>query len=157
MIDFVRGWIAHREMDYIVVDVNGVGYRVFVANPYAPQLNDSEEVTLFIHYSVREDAHLLYGFITREEQWLFRRLLEVTGIGPRVAMGVLAGGRPEAVIAAIQQENLAFLTKLPGIGRKTAQRIVLDLKDKLSAASMSHGEASAFVEAAGAGLQPEAR
>jgi Holliday junction DNA helicase RuvA len=133
MIDFVRGKIALKELDYVVVDVNGIGYRVFCPNPYALTNKEDEDVTLFIHYHVREDAHLLFGFPTREEQSLFRLLLEVSGIGPKVALGVLAGGRPEAVTAAISQENIAFLMKLPGIGKKTAQRVILDLKDKLGA------------------------
>jgi Holliday junction DNA helicase RuvA len=97
-------------------------------------------LTLYIHYNVREDAILLFGFPTRDEQFLFRKLLDVTGIGPRVALGILAGGSPQAVVVAIQEEDLLFLTKLPGIGRKTAQRIVLDLKDKLAALHMAdHG------------------
>jgi Holliday junction DNA helicase RuvA len=133
MIDFLRGKIALKEPDYAVMDVNGVGYRVFCPNPYAITSKEDEDVTLFIHYHVREDAHLLFGFPTREEQSLFRLLLEVSGIGPKVALGVLAGGRPEAVTAAISQENVAYLMKLPGIGKKTAQRVILDLKDKLGA------------------------
>jgi len=135
MIDFLKGMVAHRESEYVVLDVRGVGYRVFCANPYAVQSKDKEEITLYIHYQVREDAHLLFGFQTREEQALFRLLLEVNGIGPKVAIGVMAGGRPEVIAAAIQQENISFLIKLPGIGRKTAQRMILDLKDKLGAIS----------------------
>ncbi len=110
MIDFLRGKVALRESDYAVLDVNGVGYRVFCPNPYALSHKEDEDVTMFIHYHVREDAHLLFGFISRDEQSLFRLLLDVTGIGPKVALGILAaGGRPEAVILAISQENLAFL------------------------------------------------
>ncbi|AQR77583.1 Holliday junction branch migration protein RuvA [Paenibacillus larvae] len=131
MIDYLRGQLAVREMDYVVIDVHGVGYQVFCSNPFGISAREGEEVTLFIHYHVREDAHLLFGFTTREEQTLFRKLIEVSGIGPKVALGILTGGRPDAVIAAIQQENVGFLTKLPGIGKKTAQRIILDLKDKL--------------------------
>lgn len=138
MIDFLRGKVALRELDYVVIDVHGVGYRVFCPNPYGLSSKDEDEQTLFIHYHVREDAHLLFGFPTREEQSLFRLLLEVTGIGPKVALGILAGGRPEAVVAAISQENIVFLTKLPGIGKKTAQRIILDLKDKLGAVPVGH-------------------
>lgn len=135
MIDFLRGKTAHREPEYVVLDVNGVGYRVFCPNPYA--LTDkSEEVTLYIHHHVREDAILLFGFPTREEQSLFRKLLDVSGIGPKVALGILSAGRPEAVVAAVQQENVAFLMKLPGIGKKTAQRIILDLKDKLGSVAV---------------------
>jgi len=134
MIDYLRGYIRHVETDYVVIDVHGVGYRVFCANPYVFGRSGDEEMTVFIHHHVREDIILLFGFQDREEQSLFRRLLEVSGIGPRVAMGILSGGRPEALILAIQQEDLTYLTRLPGIGKKTAQRIVLDLKDKLGPA-----------------------
>jgi Holliday junction DNA helicase RuvA len=157
MIDYLRGRLAARELDYIVLDVHGVGYRVFCPNPFAVSLKDDAETTFYIHYHVREDAHLLFGFPTREEQALFRRLLEVSGIGPKVALGVLAGGRPETIANAIQMENVAFLTKLPGIGRKTAQRMILDLKDKLVAsgaesAGAAFGADEAAAAAAGAGV-----
>jgi Holliday junction DNA helicase RuvA len=131
MIDYLRGKLAHREAEFVVLDVHGIGYRVFCANPYSVQGGETEETVMYIHYHVREDATLLYGFTSRDEQGLFRKLLDVTGIGPRVAIGILSAGRPEAVISAIYAEDLAFLTKLPGIGKKTAQRIILDLKDKL--------------------------
>jgi Holliday junction DNA helicase RuvA len=147
MIDFLRGIIVHREVDYLVLDVKGVGYRVFCTNPYAISNKDGEETTLYIHYQVREDAHLLFGFPNREEQSMFRLLLEVSGIGPKVAIGVLAGGRPEVIAAAIQQENLAFLMKLPGIGRKTAQRMILDLKDKLGGIQAVDDSLQAFASA----------
>lgn len=137
MIDFLRGTVAHRETEFVVLDVRGVGYRVFCANPFGVQAKDQEEVTMYIHYHVREDAHLLFGFTSREEQSMFRLLLEVSGIGPKVALGIMSGGKPEVIAAAIQQENLTFLTKLPGIGKKTAQRMVLDLKDKLGSISSS--------------------
>jgi Holliday junction DNA helicase RuvA len=141
MIDFLRGRVAHLEPEYVVLDVHDVGYRVFTPNPYG--LSRSEDpVLLFIHHHVREDAIQLFGFPTREEQFMFRKLLDVSGIGPKVALGVLAGGRPETITAAIHQENVNFLTKLPGIGRKTAQRMILDLKDKLGQA----GSAAAAVE-----------
>ncbi|WP_338555290.1 Holliday junction branch migration protein RuvA [Paenibacillus sp. KS-LC4] len=150
MIDFLRGIVSHIELEYVVLDVRDVGYRVFTPNPYALAKKE-EAVTLYIHHSVREDAILLYGFATREEQTLFRKLLEVSGIGPRVALGILAGGKPETVIAAIQQENITFLTKLPGIGKKTAQRMILDLKDKLAGIASD----AAVLSAAGAYLEPD--
>ncbi|XID93627.1 Holliday junction branch migration protein RuvA [Paenibacillaceae bacterium WGS1546] len=130
MIDYLKGRIVHAEGDFVVIDVRDVGYQVFTPNPYAFARSESA-VQLFTYYHVREDAVQLFGFETREEQSMFRRLLDVSGIGPKVALGALAGGRPETIAAAIQQENVAFLTKLPGIGKKTAQRMILDLKDKL--------------------------
>jgi holliday junction DNA helicase RuvA len=148
MIDFLRGVLALRELEYVVLDVHGIGYRVFCSNPFGLPFSEGQEGTLFIHYHVREDAHLLFGFGTREEQSLFKLLLEVSGIGPKVALGVLAGGTPANIIGAIRQENLTFLTKLPGIGRKTAQRMVLDLKDKLGA-SPAGLEGASLVESGG--------
>lgn len=133
MIDYLRGSVRRVEPDYIVLDVQGVGYRVFCANPYELGRSGEAEKTVYIHHHVRDDAIFLYGFADQEEQALFRKLIEVSGIGPRVALGILSGGRPEALIAAVQNEDLSYLTKLPGIGKKTAQRIVLDLKDKLKA------------------------
>lgn len=149
MIDFVRGRIAHWDTEYVVVDVRDIGYRLFTPNPYSFAKND-EPVTIYTHHHVREDAVLLFGFATREEQAMFRKLLEVSGIGPRVALGILAGGKPETIAAAIQQENLVFLTKLPGIGKKTAQRMVLDLKDKLDAIPGGFSFAAAGLELEGA-------
>lgn len=144
MIDFLRGPVVHWETEYVVLDVRDIGYRVFTPNPYA-FARSSEPVTVFIHHHVREDAIQLFGFSSRDEQTMFRKLLEVSGIGPRVALGVLASGRPEAIVAAIQQENINFLMKLPGIGKKTAQRMILDLKDKLGNAPLAFGaDASAW-------------
>ncbi|MFD2670462.1 Holliday junction branch migration protein RuvA [Marinicrinis sediminis] len=144
MIDFLRGTAVYTESDHVVLDVHGVGYRAYCPNPY--QFQTGKEYTVYMHHHVREDAILLYGFGTREEQKLFRTLLDVNGIGPRVALGMLAGSRPEAVIAAIQQENVTFLTKLPGIGKKTAQRILLDLKDKVGSLYDSDAGIGDFAE-----------
>ncbi|AIQ76112.1 MULTISPECIES: Holliday junction branch migration protein RuvA [Paenibacillus] len=143
MIDFLRGPVVHLESEYVVLDVQGVGYRVFCPNPYAFAKVEGP-VTIYIHYQTREDATLLFGFPTREEQKLFRKLIEVSGIGPRVALGILTGGTPDQLISAIYQENITFLTKLPGIGKKTAQRMILDLKDKLDGLSMASMQTGLF-------------
>jgi Holliday junction DNA helicase RuvA len=131
MIAFVEGVVAYVEPDHVVLDVNGVGYRVFVTGTTAYQLQEGEKVRLYTQHHVREDAHLLFGFRTREERELFGRLNNVTGIGPKVALAILGAGRLEQVVFAIRSEDVNFLTKLPGIGKKTAQRLILDLKDKL--------------------------
>lgn len=144
MIDFLRGKVVHTELEYVVLDVRDIGYRVFTPNPYSLAGKD-ETVQLFIHHHVREDAIQLFGFATRDEQAMFRKLLDVSGIGPKVALSALAGGKPETIAAAIRQENVTFLTKLPGIGKKTAQRMILDLKDKFGAAD-SRWAAAALTE-----------
>lgn len=130
MIDYIKGTVTYVEQEYAVIEVRDIGYRVFTPNPYALQAKP-QPITVFTHQHVREDAMLLFGFESREQKALFRKLLDVTGIGPRVALGVLSAGTPGQLVQAIQFENLAYLTKLPGIGKKTAQRILLDLKDKL--------------------------
>ena len=131
MIDYLRGRVSRVAHDHVVVEVNGIGYRVFCANPGDFRGRDGEETIVYIHHHVREDAIQLFGFATREEQSLFRLLIEVSGIGPRIALGALSGTRPEALVSAILNDDVQSLTRLPGIGRKTAQRLLLELKDKL--------------------------
>lgn len=138
MIDFLRGKVAHREPEYAVIDVHGVGYRVFCPNPFALP-DKTEDITVYIHHHVREDAILLFGFPTREEQALFRRLLDVSGIGPKVALGMLSGARPEAIVAAVQQENVTFLTKLPGIGKKNGAAHHSGLERQAGRGGVRHG------------------
>lgn len=130
MIDFIKGNVGYREADYLAIDVHGVGYQVFVPNPFA-FADEEGEVILYTHLVVREDAHLLYGFKTRRERDLFRLLLEVSGVGPKAALAMLTHMEPGALVRSIQIEDVKTLTKLPGVGKKTAQRLVLDLKDKL--------------------------
>ncbi|KPC77799.1 Holliday junction branch migration protein RuvA [Laceyella sacchari] len=130
MIEFVKGEVAYHEADYLAVDVRGLGHQVFVPNPFA--FADGEEVMLYTHFVVREDAQLLYGFKTKRERNLFRLLLEVSGVGPKAALAMLTHMSPEALVRAIHIEDVKTLTKLPGVGKKTAQRLVLDLKDKLA-------------------------
>lgn len=134
MIDFVEGTLEYIEHDYLVLAAGGVGYRLFCPNPYAYVAALGQRKRLYTHQHIREDAQTLYGFAAREERDLFRRLLEVSGLGPKGALAILAGARPEQVVAAILEENVSFLTTFPGIGKKTAQRIILDLKDKLKGA-----------------------
>lgn len=154
MIDFIRGVMVHRTADSVVLDVNGVGYHIFVSQPFAPAFVQHEELTLYTHHHVREDAMLLYGFESRDEQTLFRRLIEVSGIGPKVALGMLSGARPDQMIAAIQREDIGSLTRLPGIGKKTAQRVVLDLKDKLKELSEAFPESAVIGQVPGAAEVP---
>lgn len=133
MIAFLEGVIAYAEGDHVVLNVGGVGYRVFVTGTtaYQAKTQEGQSMRLYTFYNVREDAHLLFGFATRSERDLFARLNEVSGIGPKVALAIMGAGAPDQVIWAIRAEDVTFLTKLPGVGKKTAQRLILDLKDKL--------------------------
>ena len=131
MIGYLRGRVAHLFADYCLLDVQGVGYRVFIASSGRSHLHKGEEAELFIHTSVREDAILLYGFYSQEEYDVFQLLISVSGIGPKVALGMLSAISVDSLCKAIHQKQSAVLTKLPGIGKKTAERMVLELKDKI--------------------------
>ncbi len=131
MIGFLRGKVLHLMADACLIDVGGVGYRVFVAGATRSRLKVGEEAALFTHLSVREDALTLYGFYSQEEYRIFQLLISVSGIGPKVALGVLSATSAESLCRAIHGQQLAVLTKLPGIGKKSAQRLILELKDKV--------------------------
>ncbi len=132
MIAFLRGRISDKQPNRIVVDVNGVGYDVAVPLSTFYGLGEpGSEIALRIHTHVREDALALYGFATQIEQELFLRLIGVSGIGPKVALAVLSGIEPNDLIRAIERGDIARLTAIPGVGKKTSERIVLELKDRL--------------------------
>jgi Holliday junction DNA helicase RuvA len=132
VIAHLRGRISEKHPNRVIVDVNGVGYDVFVPLSTFYGLGDAgSETALRIHTHVREDALLLYGFATLLEQELFERLIGVSGIGPKVALAVLSGIEPQELIRAIERGDIARLTSIPGVGKKTSERIVLELKDRL--------------------------
>lgn len=117
--------------EYIVVDNNGIGFQILTPNPFVFSTSQRESLKIYIYQHVREDINALYGFQTLEEKILFKKLLNVSGIGPKGALAILAYGEPSQVIGAIENENEAFLTKFPGVGKKTARQMILDLKGKL--------------------------
>ncbi len=138
MIAYLRGRILEKHPNRLVIDVSGVGYDVFVPLSTFYGLGDpGSETALRIHTHVREDALVLYGFSTLLEQELFERLIGVSGIGPKVALAVLSGIEPLDLIRAIERGDLARLTAIPGVGKKTSERIVLELKDRLPRAQVA--------------------
>jgi Holliday junction DNA helicase RuvA len=149
VIAHLRGRIFDKQPNRIVVDVNGVGYDVSVPLSTFYGLGDvGSDIALRVHTHVREEALSLYGFATRVEQDLFERLIGVSGIGPKVALAVLSGIEPLDLIRAIERGDLARLTAIPGVGKKTSERIVLELKDRLPRVELvAAGGAAASVEA----------
>jgi Holliday junction DNA helicase RuvA len=132
VIAHLRGRILEKNPNRLVVDVNGVGYDVSVPLSTFYGLGDAgSDVALRIHTHVREDALALYGFATSLEQDLFERLISIGGIGPKLALAVLSGIEPNELTRAIERGDVARLTNIPGIGKKTSERIVLELKDRL--------------------------
>jgi len=138
VIAHLRGRILEKHPNRIVIDVNGVGYDVAVPLSTFYGLGDAgAEIAVRIHAGVREDALALYGFSTRLELDLFERLIGVSGIGPKVALAVLSGIEPPDLVRAIERGDLARLTAIPGVGKKTSERIVVELKDRMPRATMA--------------------
>jgi Holliday junction DNA helicase RuvA len=132
MIAFLRGRVLDKSPNRIIIDVNGVGYEVHVPLSTYYDIGDAgSDVSLHVHTHVREDALQLYGFLTPLEQVLFQRLIGISGIGPKLAVAVLSGIGSRELVTAVQHADLARLTRIPGVGKKTAERIVLELKDRL--------------------------
>jgi Holliday junction DNA helicase RuvA len=132
LIAQVRGRLLRKEPQEAVVDVGGVGYRVTIPLSTFYRIGEpGTEVTLLTHTHVREDALALFGFLTPVEQALFERLIAVSGVGPKLAVSVLSGIEAPELVAALRASDLARLTRIPGVGKKTAERLVLELKDKV--------------------------
>lgn len=130
MYEYLNGELAHILPTAIVIDVHGVGYQVVFANPYRLQDSLKKQIKVLVQQVVREDSITLYGFISSEERELFQRLISVSGIGPKSAMSILANDDTEGFVNAVESGNVTYLTKFPGVGKKTAQQIILDLKGK---------------------------
>ncbi len=131
MYEFIKGNIAEISATNVVIETSGVGYFVHISLNSYSALNGKKEVKVFLHQVVREDAHTLYGFATTNERELFRNLISVNGVGANTAIMMLSSLNPDELKAAVTTENVAVLKAVKGIGAKTAQRIIIDLKDKL--------------------------
>ena len=131
MIALLRGTVAQREIDRAVIDVNGVGYLVQIPLNVSQELGEGEDVLLHICTTVREDAITLFGFLSPEDRTTFEMLREVNGVGPRTALGILSQMGRSDLHQAISNEDIASLTKLKGLGKKTAERLCLELKNKI--------------------------
>jgi Holliday junction DNA helicase RuvA len=132
MIGFLRGRIAAKQPPLLVVEVQGVGYELEAPmSTYYGLAGVGAEVTLYTHLVIREDAHALYGFATEAERRLFRSLLKVSGVGPRIAIGILSGITVEGFQRCVEMQDTATLTRIPGVGRKTAERVLIELRDRV--------------------------
>ena len=132
MYAYIKGMLAAVRTESVVLENNGIGYNVLVPANFTEGLSIGDEVTAYTHFSVREDAMQLFGFRTEDELGIFRLLLTVSGIGPKGALGVLTGMSADELRFAVLADDAAAIAKAPGIGKKTAQKIILELKDKLN-------------------------
>lgn len=135
MYNYIKGIVKVQESNYIVLENNGVGYQIYVANPFS--FKTQEEITVYTYCHIREDEYSLYGFLSKEEKELFLKLIGVKGLGPKMALPMLATGSVSGILDAIERENILYLKKFPKIGDKVARQIILDLKGKLAKKEIS--------------------
>lgn len=131
MFEFFEGQIVQTTPSYIVLLVNGIGYLIYTADPFKYEPDETKTIRIYVHQTISESAQYLYGFYEFEDKQMFEKLLSVSGIGAKSALAILAGNDRSGLINAINSDDIKFLTKFPGVGKKTAQQIILDLKGKL--------------------------
>ena len=134
MYNYILGNITDIEGTYIVLESNGIGFQIYTANPYSFDIGSTYKV--YIYQCIREDENSLYGFKTKEEKEMFLKLISVKGLGPKMALPILATGSISGIMDAIERENILYLKKFPKIGDKVAKQIILDLKGKISIAGI---------------------
>ncbi|MCG6657092.1 Holliday junction branch migration protein RuvA [Halomonas campisalis] len=143
MIGRLRGTLLDKQPPWLVVDVAGVGYELEASMTTLVALpGTGESVSLYTHLSVRDDAHLLYGFAREQERALFRALIKVNGIGPKLALAILSGMDEEAFIRCVMDDDVKSLTRLPGVGKKTAERLIIEMRDRFPHWEASQGAAA---------------
>lgn len=136
MYEYIKGILVEAEPTYAIVESGGIGYNINISVNTYSQISQAKEVMLFLHLIVREDAHLLYGFATKEERKLFRQLISVSGIGANTAGVMLSSMTVNEIIGAVMTENVNAIKSVKGIGLKTAQRVIIELKDKVGGVEM---------------------
>ena len=140
MISYVKGSLTEKFEDSVIVEAGGIGYRIFVPTSVLEHLpKTGETVKIYTYFSVREDAMSLYGFLSRQDLEMFRQLIGVNGVGPKSALGILSALSPDVLRLAVLSGDAKAISKAPGVGSKTAQRIILDLKDKVKAEDILDG------------------
>lgn len=132
MIGFIRGTILNKSVPRVLIEIPGLGYEVETSMTTFFQLPEvGETVQLFTHFTVREDAQILFGFIDEEERTLFRTLIKVNGVGPKLALAILSSISPQAFVHCVSENDVQSLTKIPGVGKKTAERLLIEMRDKI--------------------------
>ncbi len=145
MIAFIKGKVHSIALDHIIMDCNNVGYHIYFAS--AEKIRINEELTIYTYQHVREDEISLFGFLANEEKAFFMKLISVKGVGPKTAMNILGFSNYQNIITAIEENNLAFIKSLPGIGTKSASQIILDLKGKLVTADNNQVASKDYLDA----------
>lgn len=156
MYDYIKGEVASTDKDYAVIEAGGVGYRMYTSAQSLLHIKAGTAAKLYCQLVVREDAHTLYGFYTPEEREMFVRLTGVSGIGPKVALAILSAMKVSDLAAAIITSDERAFSKISGVGKKTAQRIIIDLAEKIATKEMIDDGGNEPIPSGGAGVEAEA-
>jgi Holliday junction DNA helicase RuvA len=140
----LHGQLIEKQPPVLVIDVNGVGYELEAPMSTFYKVTLGAPVTLFVHQVVREDANLLFGFASREERDMFRTLLKVNGVGPKMALAILSGMEADAFAACIRQGDVGTLTRIPGVGKKTAERLIIEMRDRVGDGPLGNGSSGSI-------------
>ena len=147
MIGRLRGTLAEKQPPHVIIDINGLGYELEVPMTTLYRLPSvGEPVTLHTHLVVREDAHLLYGFFEKRERELFRELIRLNGVGPKLALALMSGLEVDELVRCVQAQDTSVLVRIPGVGKKTAERLLVELKDRFKAWETVPGMSTLVVE-----------
>ena len=144
MMYYIKGIVTEINTNNVIVETNGIGYLIYVSNPYS--FDENREIKMYLYNHIREDENSLYGFKTKEELDLFLKLINVKGLGPKMALPMFASSSVSGIKDAIERENILYLKKFPKIGEKVARQIILDLKGKLAPVATNNNELSELVE-----------
>lgn len=152
MIGRIQGQLIEKRAPEVLVDVQGVGYEILVPMTALFQLPElGKQVTLLTHFSVSENSQSLYGFLTKKDRELFRTLIKVSGVGPKMALGILSGMESDQLVRCVMDDNVTALVKVPGVGKKTAERLIVELRDKLKAWQVNSSPLAAMERASTGG------
>lgn len=144
MIGSIRGILLEKQPPEVLIEAGGIGYEVHVPMTSFYQLPEiGHEATLCVHFVVREDAQLLFGFANKQERAVFRELIKASGVGPKLALTILSGMNAQQFMQAVSHDDISALTKLPGVGKKTAERLVIEMRDRLTKLSVAPGDTEA--------------
>lgn len=132
MIGYLRGILLNKETPNVILDVNGVGYEIQIpVNAFFRLPENGKEISLYIHFVSREDGQFLYGFLEKEQQSMFRSLIRVNGVGPKMALAILSSMEPDIFVRCVLHDDIDMLTRIPGVGEKTAKRLIVEMRDKV--------------------------
>ena len=155
MIAYLRGTVLLKQAGQIIIETGGVGYEVSIPLAVLERVHEGQEAALFVHHAVRDDGHYLYGFLTLQQRGWFREMIRVSGVGPKIALLILSGFDVDMLTQIVRNQDSAALIKLPGVGKKTAERLLIELNDRVARLPVGVASSQGIIRPASAKLDAE--